>query len=39
MPNMTGRINKDELETIRAYLADHARLLARDDQLRAKAAN
>jgi quinohemoprotein ethanol dehydrogenase len=39
MPNMTGRINKDELETIRAYLADRARLLARDDQLRAKAAN
>ena len=34
MPNMTGRLNEDEVETIRAYLADRARLLAREDDIR-----
>jgi quinohemoprotein ethanol dehydrogenase len=39
MPNLSDRLDKDQLETIRAYLADRARLLARDEQLRAKASN
>ncbi len=34
MPNMTGRLNEAELETVRAYLAERARLLARDEQIK-----
>ena len=39
MPNMTGRLTPEQVESIRAFIADRARQLAIDDKVQERSAD